>query len=120
MSAGAGVIRRKKRPTIKRYARYAALLGAHRQSLRDFILVDIIGQAAGGLTWDAIAQHFPEIAEHDPDDATIAPAIASLSAEQQQFLAAMKEEGVFGESIEDIYDAVQVELQQVTLEEVEH
>src|SRR5579871_484925 len=92
MSAGTGVIHRKRRSTIKQYARYAALLGALCQSLRNFILMDIIGQATGDLTWDAIAQHFPEIAEHDPDDAAIAPAIAALSAEHQQFLAAMKAE----------------------------
>ena len=98
-------------------ALYAALLGAHQQSLRNFVLDDMIGKAVGGLIRDDIAHSFPEIAEHSPDHVALAPAIASLEAAQRQFLADMEEEGVFGESIEDIYEAVLVGLQNVTLEE---
>jgi hypothetical protein len=98
-------------------ALYAALLGVHQQSLRNFILVDIVGIAVSGVTRVDVAQYFPEIAEHSPDHVALAPAIASLSTEQRQFLADMEEKGVFGEAIEDIYDAVRVELQNVTLEE---
>ena len=95
----------------------AALLGPHRQSLEQYILVVIIGQAAGGLSYDEVVGYFPEIAQDSPDRAALAPAIASLPADEQQILKDMGEEGVLGESIEDIYNATRVELRRITLEE---
>ena len=97
---------------------HAALLSTHQEQLKQLLLVDMVGQVSGGLSWDEVIRSFPSIDIPSPDHAALAKVAADLPPEERQFLIDMEDEGVLAESVMDLYDAYDAKLQSVTLEEV--